>query len=281
MDFLESIESFVPSQKPIVMTLGNFDGVHTGHQYVIQKTFEKACELTGVSIILTFRNHPSQILPNKKPILPIYSPSHKIMLLSQLQIDTIIQIPFTHQFSQQTPLQFLKVIKHHIPFQHLILGYDTKFGKNQTGDKDTIKKLSKDIGFTTEYLEPISLKGEIISSSRIREFLQDGNLQEVEFLLGRKFSIMGNVTTGNERGKRPRFPTLTMDVSGLCLPPFGVYRVRCIIKGKSMPAIAYLDIAPATTQSKKPILEVLLSESPPEINNQLIEVLFDKFISLP
>ncbi len=278
MEFFKSIESFVPSKKPVVMTLGNFDGVHKGHQYVINKTVEKARQLTGKSLVFTFSNHPSCVLANQKPVSSLCSATHKIVLISHLSIDCLVQIPFTLRFSRQTPYEFLKMLKHHIPFQHLVLGHDATFGKNQTGDKETVKKLSEIMGFTTEYIEPITLNNNIISSSRIRTLLSEGDLNQVELLLGRKFSIMGNVINGNQIGNRLGFPTANIDISELCLPPFGVYTIQFHIAQRSIPGIANLGVVPTVRNSNKPLLKVFLFEGFSPIIGQSAEVVLGDFI---
>lgn len=273
---ITSLKDFPKPSKPVVLTIGNFDGVHRGHQSVLshmRKIAQTACIETCA---ITFSNHPSEILRPTSPILLLCNLPHRIKLLQERNIDTIVVLPFTPEIAQQSASEFIENIYSHIPFSHLILGHDATLGKDRQGDRATMHRLGETHGFVVDYVEGYSDEISPISSSRIRFFLIEGNLLKVEELLGRPYSIYGKVLPGLGRGKQIGFPTANLDVSGLCCPPYGVYAVS-VKKGKSItPGIANLGLAP--TIRNKPLLEVHLFTQEGDLYNQEIEVLFHSFV---
>ncbi|MFA6119230.1 MAG: FAD synthetase family protein [Parachlamydiales bacterium] len=168
---------------PCNITLGVFDGVHLGHQYILQKLKEKP----GNSVVITFKNHPLEILcPLKKPSL-IYSCEEKIALLKSFDIDIVILLEFTKDFSDLNYLDFFKTLKANFSFTNFIVGEDIKIGKDQMGDKKSIGKLEKIYGFKTEFLKKIKYEEKIISSSWIRKLINEEKYSLVEKLLNRKY----------------------------------------------------------------------------------------------
>ncbi len=278
MEHYNRIEEFKRPDVPLVMTIGNFDGIHPGHQRVIHQTVSQARSIHGRSVVLTFSNHPSEILPGKSPVLPICTPLHKIALLEQLEVDYLIQIPFTLEFSQQTAEEFILSLRKSVPFKHLILGYDARFGKNRSGDRETIKQLSSSEGFSTEYLEKVEIHGRTVSSSNIRLAIIDGNFNEVENLLGRPYSILSTVIKGKQIGRKLGYPTANIDVANLCLPPLGVYAVYLKFDQKMFPGVANLGIAPTLKNSQSPTFEVFLFDHVSDLHGKSVELFPLKFL---
>ena len=169
---------------PRVITVGMFDGVHLGHKSVIQETIREAKKIGGVSEVVTFENHPSSLLyPENKKLL-IVSHAHKMQLIQQLNPDKVTSLPFTRELSDLSAEAFLSLFKP----KALILGYDARIGKGRSGDRAHLEELSQKMGFTLRYLPPLEQGGAPISSSRIREAIARGDLEEASRLLGRPYS---------------------------------------------------------------------------------------------
>jgi riboflavin kinase/FMN adenylyltransferase len=168
---------------PCNITIGVFDGIHLGHQYILKKLKEKP----GKSIVITFKNHPLEILnPLKKPS-PIYSLDEKIELLKSFDIDIVILLEFTKDFSNLDYLDFFKILKSNFSFTNFIVGEDVKIGKKQMGDKKSIKTAENLYGFKAEFLKKIKYEKKIISSSWIRKLIDEKKYSLVEKLLNRKY----------------------------------------------------------------------------------------------
>ena len=243
------------------LTIGNFDGVHAGHKRVISRL----CELSDKPTVFTFSNHPSEVL-QASPKKMLSHPDHKLALLEKMAVEVIIE-PFTPELSKLSPEEFLKRFE----IDHLILGHDAAFGFNRTGQAAELERLSRKMGFNLEYMEPLHYKNRPISSSYIREVIEKGDFITALPLLGRPYSIQGKVKRG--AGRHLGYPTANLDVSGLCLPPFGVYHVRV----GEYEGVANLGTAP-TFDGKKEQLEVHLLNFSGDLYDQVIDVIFLKFL---
>lgn len=264
--------------KPVVISIGNFDGLHLGHSQVLEKAREHAKRENSSLTVLTFSNHPVEVLHPEQSVPLLCSLSHKKKLFEKFGVDDLILLPFTKEFAQQSARDFLSLLHRHIPFSHLILGHDATIGRGKEGDRDCIKELANEFHFIVEYVEPFSLEGEVISSRKIRGFIQQGNLSLAERLLGRRYSVYGRVIEGRTHGKLLGFPTANLDVTNLCLPPFGVYAVQVLHENRMLQGVANLGIAPTIRTDRIPILEVHLLDWEGNLYHQSIEVIFLSFI---
>ena len=261
-----------------VVTIGNFDGVHLGHQAIMKRARSVADASGGNLTIITFENHPSQVLRTDRSVELLCSVEHKLSLLEKHGANVTVLIAFDKAFSEQGPETFLKQLRESIPFTHLILGSDARFGKGREGTPSCVRELSKSLGFSVEYLEK-EISGDIpLSSTRIRKCIREGNFAEAEKMLGRRYTILSTVVHGDGRGKKLGFPTANIDVTGLCLPPFGVYAVDLLSDGVLIPGIANLGYAPTVRDDTVPVLEVHLFDWNKTLYNRQVEVLFKSFI---
>lgn len=280
ISIVDRIDQLPPSPQRHVLTIGNFDGVHHGHQAVLQQVMQIAQQDRLQSCVLTFSNHPSEILwPDSPTFLLCYS-SHKYALLKQLGLDRVIALKFTPELSRLTAQQFLELLLPHIPLHTLVLGHDATIGSERQGGRKTIEKLAEEMCFQVKYLSPHRIEGTPISSSLIREAIKRGQLDQAGCWLGRPYSLTGLIVPGQGKGRELGFPTLNIDVSKLCLPPYGVYGVKLIhpetdtrIKG-----IANLGIAPTLRTDPSPLLEVHLYEHPELIIEGWVEVTLERFL---
>ena len=262
------------SDTPLIVTIGNFDGVHLGHQHVLQKVVSLAKQQHRLSGAITFKNTPIEVLRPSTPVENLCSLNQKIELIERLGIDSLFLLEFTKDFSLQTPEEFLAKL----PISHLILGHDARFGKDREGDKDLVLALSKELGFNVEYLPPFALNGQIISSSAIRNLIKEGRLNEAKQMLGRTYSIRSIVTKGTGTGKRIGFPTANVEVKNTCLPPLGVWAVRVKLDSGFHGGVANLGFAPTVRKDAAPILEVHLFDHENLLYDHEIEVFFEHFL---
>lgn len=276
MKIIEDLQQF--PNRPVVLSIGNFDGVHKGHQSVLSRLREVAASQDANKAVITFKNHPSQVLRPQVPVRLISNLQHRLELLRQQHIDYLLLLEFTKEFSQQSAEEFLRKIKKHIPFSHLVLGHDATLGRDRQGDPKVIAALSKELGFSVEYIDEWTENGSSVSSSIIRRYIQDGDFILTTEMLGRPYSIMGEVVHGEKLGKKLGYPTANLDVSQLCLPPLGVYAVTMKFQGKVHKGVANLGIAPTMRTNPVPILEVHLFQPRDNLYGELVEVFFQGYI---
>lgn len=270
--------SQLPKVKPAVITIGNFDGLHLGHQAVLQRLKSLTKENHGSTLVVTFSNHPSEVLRPAQVAKALCSWRHKCSLFEAQAIDYVLALNFTHDFSQQTAQQFLSHLYQSMPFSHLVLGHDAALGKDRHGDRAAVEELAERYHFMAEYLPPLLVEGKAVSSTRIREQLRLGNLAVAAKLLGRGFSVYAPVMAGQRKGREIGFPTANLDVSGLELPPQGVYAVKVKYRGQELPAIANLGVAPTVRTDSEIVLEVHVLDRELDLYEQDLEVIFIKFI---
>lgn len=260
------------------VTIGTFDGIHLGHQQVLTHLVANAKTLNSKSLVITFSNHPSTILKPTHPTPFICTPEHRLNLLKQLGIDVVCLLPFTQELSHQSADNFLHAIKKHLGCTSLVLGKDAHFGKHRHGDRVAIMALSTRLNLNVEYLEDLITGGQRISSSLIRQKILQGDFDGVAALLGRPYSIYGNVMPGHGRGAGLGFPTVNLCVEGLCLPPLGVYAVTLMHKKNRYAGVANLGVAPTMRADKMLLLEVHLWDRQLDLYGEAVEVDFHRYL---
>ncbi len=278
MKILKTIEAFKHTGKPIALSLGFFDGVHLGHQQVLEKVNEYKDQIEGQSVVLTFENHPSTILNPEHPTELLCTPEHRIQLISKQDIDTLIVLKFTYEFSQQTAETFLQMLHEKIPFSHFVLGYDATLGKDRHGNPETIRQLEKSLSFKLDYVPEFKLNGDPISSSKIRKLVKAGELEQASKLLGRKYSVYSNVIQGQGIGTKMGFPTANLHIENLCLPPHGVYAVQVVCGDTTINGVANLGVAPTVMRDTPPQLEVFMFDFYKDLYGKSIEIIFHEYL---
>lgn len=278
MEIVHSLSENLNSSQSFVLTIGNFDGVHLGHKAILTTLKKAASKLKARTAVLTFSNHPSTVLTPDNPVPLLCTASHRIRLLEQEQIDLLILIPFTRELSEQSAEEFLLKLRQSIPFASIILGSDATLGKNRMGDGETVKKLSKSLGFEAEYISDIILEGKRISSRLIRDLIKQGQLEEARKYLGRPFSIYASVASGTGRGLKIGYPTANISVEGLCLPPQGVYAVTLKHAGHKYYGVANLGVAPTLRDDQRPLFEVHIFDHSSDIYGHDVEAIFNGYI---
>jgi riboflavin kinase / FMN adenylyltransferase len=267
------LDSPPPFNAPLAITIGNFDGVHLAHQMLL----EKMKELAPKRAVLTFENHPREILNGEKKLL-ITHPHYRLKLLQNYGVDVIYQLPFTKEFSHLSAREFLRKLKEATHFTHLILGHDAALGRDREGTPERLKKLTRDLNFSLHYLPPLNCNNEPISSSRIREAIQSGDLSEAEQLLGREYVLYGKVQKGAQKGRLLGFQTANIQLDGLATPPFGVYVLRAEIKGKTHFGVGNIGVAPTLNVHRAPLLEAHFFDLDQNLYDQEISVTLVKYL---
>jgi riboflavin kinase/FMN adenylyltransferase len=206
------------------LAIGFFDGVHLGHQQIIRQTIADAHQHDAIVLVLTFDRHPNAVVaPDRVPPL-IYSLPQKLGAIESLGADTLLLIHFDEKFSSQTGENFIRSLARDLgKIQSLCVGADFVFGHQRSGNVALLEKLGCELGFTVHGLAAVSLDHQIVSSTRIREAIRSGDLDAASQMLGRPYAISGRVIEGDRIGQQLGFPTANLNVSGLMLPPNGVY----------------------------------------------------------
>lgn len=277
MQVHKKVEDFQFFKQPLVLTIGNFDGMHLGHQAVLEKV-QTLAGLKGQTAMLTFENHPSTILRPQNPTYLLFSLPHKLYLIQKFCLDHLILIPFTKNLAHYPADLFIEYLRQFIPFSDLVLGYDSTIGHARQGNQMIMQELAEKKGFTVTYVEEYQFQKQVVSSTHIRKAIQQTDFEKASSLLGRPYSIYGPVVAGKKKGKEIGYATANIEVTRLCLPPFGVYAVEAEVKNKKYLAVANLGRAPTLGPTASPLLEVHLFDFFEEIYNEKIEVFFKKFI---
>lgn len=271
---LDHLPEFI---KPVFLTIGNFDGVHLGHRTILKSLQEGAALEQLHSCVITFSNHPSSVLRPNHPQALLTSKEHKLKLLKEIGIDHVLMLNFTLPFSQQSAEAFLTKIHALCPIRRLILGANAKLGNDRQGNTPLLQTLAQQKHFILEFLPLESTDEEPITSSRIREAVQCAELEKATKLLGRKYSIMGEVIHGQGEGHKLGYPTLNLSLSGLCHPPYGVCPVTVTHGKNTYQGVANVGIAPTMRQDHIPLLEVYLIDQNIDLYGQIVEVTFEDF----
>jgi len=217
------------------VTIGNFDGVHLGHQLLFSEVVNKARLHKGTSVAITFSPHPLQVVRPESGIKLISTCDQKRELIALADIDVLIIIPFTKPFAEMSAEDFVdQALINTIGVQELVVGYDYAFGKGRQGDIAFLKEQGKKKNFTVTVIEAFYVDGMLASSTQIRKLVSQGRMRDVRKLLGRFYQIRGEVKKGQQRGgKLLGFPTANLHISSddLC-PKHGVYVTQVIYEGK-------------------------------------------------
>ncbi len=278
MKIFGSIEEITKPFKNAVITIGNFDGVHLGHQALFHEVIEKADDIDGTSVAMTFEPHPIRVLKGNgyPPLITLYG--QKAELISKAGLDLLIRVPFTREFASITAPSFLKdILIQKIGMKAMVVGGDYAFGKNREGNLDYLKSVSHLMGFELIIADWIQtpLNGSArISSTRIREYVTDGKVSQAKKMLGRFYQIRGTVGQGRNRGgKLLGFPTANLTLQDELCPKMGVYAVTVEYDGKKYKAVANIGYSP-TFDDHIYTVEVHIPDFHENIYGQIIRVNF-------
>ena len=236
----ESLAAIEPTSYPKpVLALGNFDGVHLGHQNIFRHVVSRADEIGGTPMVFTFDCHPLQVLAPERAPLVLTTNAQKRSLISALGVRVGLWIPFTEQFARQKPLAFIRdVLQNGIGVHELVVGYDFRFGHCRAGNVSLLQQQAAAYGYEVTVIPAVKLGSTVVSSSTVRDMLQEGQVEEAARLLGRDYVLAGSVVEGFQRGAKLGFPTANVRVGHALVPRVGVYAVRVEWQGQHYPGVA-------------------------------------------
>jgi len=265
----------VPLSNFPVVTIGMFDGVHYGHQQIIKSVVNEAAKNIGKSIVITFDTHPRMVLRHDAYKLKfINSYNEKISLIEKEGVDYLVLIPFTKEFSQKTTSDFVKeYLVDILKIKMLIIGYDNRFGNKENNNFSSLFELSKQYNFDIKKIEVQQIDGLTVSSTRIREALDKGNIKLANKLLGYNYYFSGKVIKGNQIGQKIGFPTANIDLENdfKIIPAMGVYAIKVLYKNQLYKGMLNIGIRP-TLNINKLSIEVNIFDFNENIYNEYLTI---------
>lgn len=227
----------------VYVAIGAFDGIHMGHRELISRAVKKAREKNGKAVVFTFLNHPLEVTDSIKAPKLISSLEEKVHIIKSLGVDYLILQPFTKEFSNMVPEEFVKkVLKNILNTKEVYVGFNFSFGKGGKGTVENLKSFGEKLNIEINVIEPVKMKEQIISSTFIREMLAIGNLDIANRCLGQPFLIIGEVVHGRKLGRTMGFPTANLKILNKIYPPFGIYGGRVKIEGEERSWNAVINI---------------------------------------
>lgn len=280
MNTFYNIEDFkkVPNA---VVTIGTFDGVHRGHQEILRNMVNRAKEIGGESVVVTFYPHPRQVLSHDSGIRFISTQEEKIAHLEALGIDNLIIIKFTKEFAAIPSEDFIKdyLVKNIQPAV-LIIGYDHHFGKGRTGDFGMLYELGSQYHFKVEKIQEQDVDNVAVSSTKIRHYLENGDIKHANMLLGYEYSYIGKVVHGQQVGHKMGYPTANIEVAEefQLIEKQGVYATFAEIGGRSYPAMTYIGKRPTMEDNRPQSIETHIISFDGTLYDKEIKIRFVDFV---
>ncbi len=263
-------------KKDVVLTLGTFDGLHIGHQEIIKKVVSFAKSENCFSVVYTFKEHPKSLL--KKVSIPrIINPVQKIKIISELGVNFLILRDFWQIFSYDWREFWINEIAF-LPVKKVVVGFDFHFGKGALGHREELEKLSNIFDFDLIIQEPVVINGEKVSSTKIRELIKKGNIEEVNLLLGRPYRVDGIVIPGDKFGRILGYPTANIKVVNEIIPKKGVYVANVYIGDNKFEGICYIGSRPTLNKDNNIKVEVYIFDLDEDLYNRFLEIEFLKYI---
>jgi len=237
------------------VTIGVFDGVHLGHKYLIYRLKELARQQDLRSVVVTFHEHPQEVLAPHRAAPPFLTDStEKAALLKKEGVDSVVILTFTKKLARMSAREFLNLLKSKLKMRSLVIGPDFSMGRDNEGDIPTLRRLEKEMGFKLTVVPPAVKNEEIVSSTAIRKALEEGDMEKVGMLMGRPFSLHGKVIRGKGRGSNIGFPTANLKVlPGQALPADGVYLTLVYASGKAYHSLTNMGTNPTFGSAERTI----------------------------
>jgi riboflavin kinase / FMN adenylyltransferase len=263
-----------------VISIGTFDGVHKAHRQIINKVLNLSRTNKLRSFLITFDPHPQEVLKNKSPEIKLLTTTReKLILFEELGIENVLVINFTREFSKTSAEDFYrKLVFAKIGLNHLVIGYDHVFGKNREGSFETLLNLGIELHFEIHRVEEIDVDGMAVSSTKIRHFLYEGNIEEANLLLGYEYSFEGIVSVGDNRGRTLGFPTINIKPLAVnkAMPKDGVYCVKVRCGNEWFYGMMNMGYRPTLTRGLTKVLEVNIFDFERDIYGKEVTVKFYK-----
>jgi riboflavin kinase/FMN adenylyltransferase len=270
----------IHNSDPYVCALGNFDGLHYGHRHLLETARKIASQNNCKFAVMTFEPHPAIFFKRSENIriLPL---ELKLEELKELDSDMVIIQDFDNEFAQISAKTFVeKILLKHLNIKHIVIGHDFIFGRNRTGNAEFLNKMAKEhnFGFTQISSQQCKQNNLVYSSSEIRKAIKAGNMRLATSLMGREYTIFGQIKRGNNIGKELGYQTANIDLADHVRPKYGVYAVKVIIKETEYHAVANFGLRPTVIDSSEEVLEIHIFDFNETIYGELMKVSFIDFI---
>lgn len=278
---IEKIGEFV--QRPVI-SIGNFDGVHRGHQALLQEVITQARVREEAAWVFTFDPHPVQVLAPEKALPMLQTVPQRIRMFEAIGVDGVILFPFTKPFAALTAREFVEeILVNSLKISAIIIGSKFRFGAGREGDVELLLDFGEEFGFDVLPFQEVRREGETISSSRVRQAIMDGDLAAADKYLGHVYSVQGKVVDGIKLGKKLGYPTANVKDFNQLLPRNGVYAVECQWRSQRYPGAASIGVRPTIDTgidllNRERVLEVHLLDFHHNIYDEEVEIYFYRML---
>ena len=266
----------IPQFENTVITLGSFDGIHKAHRKIIKRIISLAKEIEGISIVVSFDRHPREIIfPKDDSLRFLTTNDEKIRHLTELGVDYLVFLPFTVELSQMDPREYLeKIIIEKFKPSYIVVGYDHRFGLNRAGDYSLIEEYGEKFGFKTIQISKLEIEEITISSTKIRNALSEGRLEEANFLLGYNYSFSGKVVYGEQIGTTIGFPTANIEIANKkkLVPAKGIYACKVHLDKLCYQGMLYIGNKSTVTTSQNAVIEVHILDFNQDIYHKVLDI---------
>lgn len=258
-----------------VVTIGNYDGIHLGHRKIIERVKERAKEIGGTSMLITFHPHPLHVLKPEKELAAITPLDERKRLLEATGIDVLFVVPFTREFSQVAPEAFVtSVLVDRLAIRGIVIGYDFKFGRQGKGDVYFLREMGNRHGFFVEEVGEIRMDGEKIGSNRVRKLVTGGDVAAAAKILGRPHEIEGTVVRAKGRGRTIGYPTINLKTDHTLVPKNGVYVTEIEIDGQRFGAVTNVGTNPTFETGQERSIESFILDFSGDLYDKRVKVIF-------
>lgn len=274
MNVIRSLADYTPRPYP-VLTIGNFDGIHRGHQHLLASVVDTARSKGGTALVLTFDPHPLRVLSPGTPLRLLIPQEEKVARLQDLGVQEALCLAFDQSFAALTPKEFVfRILRDKIRVREVFVGQQFAFGVKRSGRIVDLMRLSREAGFQVHAVPPVTVEGEIVSSTRIRTLIQAGHVREAAACLGRFYELNGTVLHGAQRGQELGWPTANLRLPPeRVIPADGVYATVTVWNGRAYDSVAYIGTRPTFGIGER-LLEVYLLNEQAGLYGEDIRVRF-------
>lgn len=281
MEIFRGVSKLERAFRRAVLTIGNFDGVHVGHQAILRMIVDRARALDGESVLYTFEPHPRRVLQSEKALRLLETFDQKMETLAAFGVDAVIAEPFDQEFARVSPEEFVRDYVHgRVRPVEVYVGYDFHFGRDREGSMRLLTERGPHLGFSVTVVPEVSVEGRDVNSTRIRQLLSEGQVEEAALLLGRAFCVRGEVTAGDRRGRTLGFPTANLAPETEILPAPGVYyghlrRVGAGPEAKPWPAVTNVGYRPTFRDGRDLVAEAHLIDFSGDLYGAEVDLSFE------
>jgi riboflavin kinase/FMN adenylyltransferase len=275
MEIFNSPDDISDDFRGAIVTIGNFDGVHRGHQHIFQKIVREARQEKSKAVVITFEPHPKMVLhPERKPFYLITTLEEKIARIADIGVDGLLLIPFSLEFSKTTAREFIcSILWDKLRIKKITIGHDYTFGRGKEGNEAYLASFGEKLGFAVEVINAFKIVDAVISSTLTRNVILEGRVKEAALFLGRPYNLGGIVIGGHQRGRNLGFPTANLRPDKVLIPKPGIYAVRLLLEGKTCQGVLNIGFNPTFSDNALSI-EVYIFDFDEDIYKKRLEVLF-------